>query len=566
VTFDRFWAQARLASVLPSRRGLYARPPAVGYLERASVSSRAVEVSGWVFGAGSELYGLSAAVDGEEVALRYGEPRADVGERFFGAAARCGFSGVVPASGGGTLRIWGHTAGGRRMLCFERALAASQPAPGLRRRVLSSVVVRQALMRAGVRDIDGALEALAVECAARRADPAAIERGFAPIERPPDGPSPEARARRRLLVVSAMFPSLAHGGGLRLYDILDAFSARYDVDLYAAFRRELDGDSLAELGPRLRSVRLWPSDTFESADIDDWLARHGRGPGEYDAIHFEWPQTAPLIPRLARLGGRRIFTLMECTTRAAAQALDADGPRGGAAWAFAEAYARESQALGASHHTVAVSDEDADFAVRVFGGARPLVVPTCLSPRGFLRQLPAIVDDAPPAPEAVFVGYFDHYPNRDAVAWYLREVHDAVRARVPGYRLRIVGRGDLGGLRGDDPSLVWVGPVDDLAVALRAGRVGVAPIISGAGMRGKLNQYAAAFRPIVSTRLGAEGLPYQHDKDILVADDGRAFADALVRLLTDDTLWRRLATAARATALAAFDWAPHLARLEALHV
>ena len=194
------------------------------------------------------------------------------------------------------------------------------------------------------------------------------------------------------------------------------------------------------------------------------------------------------------------------------------------------------------------------------------MVPTCLSPHGFLRQLPAVLDGEPPPPEVVFVGYFDHYPNRDAIAWYLREVHDAVRARVPGYRLRVVGRGDPGAIRRDDPSVLWVGAVEDLAAALRAGRVGVAPIVSGTGMRGKLNQYAAAFRPVVSTRLGAEGLPYTDGKDILIADSGAAFADAVVRLLGDDALWRRLASAARATATAAFDWAPHLAALEALHV
>jgi O-antigen biosynthesis protein len=143
-----------------------------------------------------------------------------------------------------------------------------------------------------------------------------------------------------------------------------------------------------------------------------------------------------------------------------------------------------------------------------------------------------------------------------------------VRARVPGYSLHLIGRGDtraLARLRPGDPSVIFEGAVDELLPAIARARIGLAPIVSGAGIRGKIHQHALAGRPVVSTSLGASGLPYADGRELLLADTAPAFADAVVRALTDDALVRRLGAAARAMVLARFRWAPYLAELEALH-
>jgi glycosyltransferase involved in cell wall biosynthesis len=395
---------------------------------------------------------------------------------------------------------------------------------------------------------------------------AALEAALDPSPISPPRTVDGGAANGRTLFVSGMFPSTAHGGGLRLFDIIHHFSRRSQIDLYSVYREDLDGPSLARLSPLLAAARLVRSDELAAADVEAWLRRLGRG--GYDAVHFEYPQAAPLIPALRRHGRRSFFTLVECLTLAAL--IDVDRARTGAELAaaavqFVRRYAVERSALDAAHHGIAVTAVDAAFAQRCFG-AKPLLVPTCVSDEEIRRHLRPDTD--PAGLSALFVGYYDHYPNVDALAWYLEGVHSRVAARLPGYRLRVVGRGNLSHLRarwGADARIDWVGPVDDLVPELQAARIGLAPVISGAGIRGKINQHAVAGRPTVSTSIGAFGLPYRHGESILVADSPAAFADAVADLLSDDALWRRLSARCRQLVDEHFSWSSALRPLEALH-
>ena len=592
---DHFEVSRTLARLLPARfsRGVFAEPPYIGYLERPQSrelagSDGTVMVGGWLFGQGGVVRGVSArAGDGPEVTLSFGLPRPDLAASFaHPLAAQAGFAGAVPVPEGDRsvlLRVFAHGAHGRRTPCFvqeiRRPLLAMTP-----REVLHTESLRapfSACLRAAtfahphVRAAERLIFPALCDELRRRGEPLHhLERTlFLPAPPPPSRIAARSAtsARRRLLFVSAMFPSTDHGGGLRLYDIVSQLATRHEVDLYATYREDLDGPSLHKLAPLLSAARLWPSDELDAADLLSWLARRNLAPDHYDAIHFEWPQTARLFGGLASLRSRRIFTLMECTTRAQViglgRALDGHGNLGEVALALCRAFSHEQAALRGSHVGIAVTDDDAEFAARAFGVARPTVIPTCLSDE-LLGRLPPEDDPAAVPPHAAFVGYFDHYPNQDAVAWYLANVHDAVRARVPGYALRVIGRGDtqaLRRLRPDDPSLIFEGPVEELLPALARARVGLAPIVSGAGIRGKLHQHAVVGRPVISTSLGASGLPYADGEELLIADGPQAFADAVVRALTDDNLVRRLGAAARALVLARFRWAPNIRALEALY-
>ncbi len=590
---DRFELRRALLAMLPGRlrRSVLATPPYIGYLERPGPQELAaadgtLAVAGWVFSPGAGIRALTArAGGGPEVPLRSGLPRHDLAAQFSDEprAAYAGFAGQVPVpegEGAVTLTIFARGAADRRVTCFSttvlapvRAVSPSEQARAQRlRQPFISWLTAAAASHPRVIDAGPHIFDALCEQWQRRGEPIGeLERMFlAPPGRRPAA-VPRRVEHRELLVVSAMFPATGHGGGLRLFDILAQLGERHTIDLYSTYREDLDSASLAALLPSLRSVRLWPSDELDAGDILEWTRRHGAGPGHYDAVHFEWPQTAAIIAAVAPLGRRSLFTLMECTTRASVlgleQALDRPAALGVAARRFVKAFARERNALAGCHTGIAVSDEDADFAVQAFGVPRPQVIPTCLSDREFLSHLPAAAAESMP-PIAAFVGYFDHYPNQDAVAWYLREVHFRVRERVPDYRLHIIGRGDTTRLRALHPgerSIVFTGPVDDLAAAIAGARIGVAPMFSGAGIRGKISQHAAARRPVVSTTLGASGLPFRDGREIMLADAPESFAEAVVRLLTDDGWWRQVSEAAYARAMSECRWPPFIARLESLH-
>jgi glycosyltransferase involved in cell wall biosynthesis len=76
-----------------------------------------------------------------------------------------------------------------------------------------------------------------------------------------------------------------------------------------------------------------------------------------------------------------------------------------------------------------------------------------------------------------------------------------------------------------------------------------APILSGGGTRVKIIEAAAYGKPIVSTRMGAEGIEMQDGVEIFLRDDPKSFAEACIRLLNDHTLSKRMGVAARSTAI-----------------
>jgi len=142
----------------------------------------------------------------------------------------------------------------------------------------------------------------------------------------------------------------------------------------------------------------------------------------------------------------------------------------------------------------------------------------------------------------LFVGSFNHPPNRDAVEWLTGEVLPIVHRSLPDVPTFIVGSNpteEIKALAGEGVEIL--GWVPDLRPLYAQTRLFVAPLRYGAGIRGKIGESAAFGLPVVSTSVGAEGLILQPEIAILVADGAEAFAAAIVRAYNDPALWLQLA-------------------------
>lgn len=154
----------------------------------------------------------------------------------------------------------------------------------------------------------------------------------------------------------------------------------------------------------------------------------------------------------------------------------------------------------------------------------------------------------------LFLGSFRHLPNQEALTWFLRDVFPKVRAAEPRARLVVIGS--------DPPprhslpeaeAIDLIGFVDDVREPLKHYALFVCPILSGSGVRVKLLEAFAAGIPVVSTRLGAEGLA-DNDGDLCaLADDASSFADHIVKLLGDPEVAAQMAERARANVVARRD-------------
>ena len=143
--------------------------------------------------------------------------------------------------------------------------------------------------------------------------------------------------------------------------------------------------------------------------------------------------------------------------------------------------------------------------------------------------------------DILFVGNFNHLPNRDAVWWFAREIFPQVHAALPDVTFKIVGSHmpeDIAAI--DTPGVESIGWVHDLVPLYHSVRVVVAPLRYGAGIKGKLGESAAHGVPFVCTSIATEGTFMQHERDCLNADSADEFAAAVIRLYSDRTLWESL--------------------------
>jgi glycosyltransferase involved in cell wall biosynthesis len=144
----------------------------------------------------------------------------------------------------------------------------------------------------------------------------------------------------------------------------------------------------------------------------------------------------------------------------------------------------------------------------------------------------------------VFVGGYRHPPNVDAALFYAREVAPHLRALLPGVTTYLIGSNPpqvLQDLSGE--GIEFVGFVPEIDPWFERCRVSVSPLRYGAGVKGKINHSMSFGLPVVATTPSVEGMHLVEGEEILVADEPRAFAEAVARLYGDEALWNRLSSA-----------------------
>jgi glycosyltransferase involved in cell wall biosynthesis len=218
-----------------------------------------------------------------------------------------------------------------------------------------------------------------------------------------------------------------------------------------------------------------------------------------------------------------------------------------------KAFAYERAACRRFRLVVTVSRDDTETIRRDYGVESVSDVPTGVDTEFFrpgegLRVEPNSL---------VFTGSMDWLPNEDAIQFFTREIMPLVRERLPQVKLTVVGRkpyASLLELSRRDSAIVVTGRVEDVRPYMERAAAYVVPIRIGGGTRLKIYEAMAMEKPVVSTTVGAEGLPLGDGDDLLLADTPRAFADAVVRVLTDEGLARALGAHAATTVREQFSW------------
>jgi sugar transferase (PEP-CTERM/EpsH1 system associated) len=212
--------------------------------------------------------------------------------------------------------------------------------------------------------------------------------------------------------------------------------------------------------------------------------------------------------------------------------------------------------------TVVTSLDDAHALERLAENAHVDVIPNGVDLESF-RPYVGPVDPA----TLVFSGKMSYHANASAVLHFVKDVLPLVRMTHPEVRLRVVGSNPPRSIKAleRDPAISVTGHVADMRETLGGATVAISPMTVKVGIQNKVLEAMALGMPVVTSRLGAQGLDARPEQDMLVAEDSAGFARQIGRLLDDRALRGRLARAGRQYVETYHRWEVAGRRLEAVY-
>jgi glycosyltransferase involved in cell wall biosynthesis len=374
--------------------------------------------------------------------------------------------------------------------------------------------------------------------------------------------------------VGGLWP-LTAGGRLRSFHIVRELSERCEVTVFTTHAEGEDAGELARQLPRcevrsfLHAAPKVGSGGFGKALLRSWLsplpvdlwrwrvpalreAVGRRREGADDVCVADFLTAVPNVPR----GGARPVVLFEHNVehliwRRLAAIETRPWRRALLEVEWRKMRRAEAAACARVSLTLAVSAEDRERLAEMAPGARVAAIPTGVDVEYFH---PNGAGERPAS--LVFVGSMDWYPNEDGVLHFLEAVLPQVRRQAPGTSLTVVGRNPSARVRAA-ATLAGVevtGTVDDVRPYVARSALFVVPLRVGGGTRLKIFEALAQGKAVLSTRIGAEGLPLVPGRHFVQADDPEDFAQAVVSLLRDPARRAELGAAGRELVAQRFSW------------
>lgn len=215
----------------------------------------------------------------------------------------------------------------------------------------------------------------------------------------------------------------------------------------------------------------------------------------------------------------------------------------------------ERAALERFDLVLCVSEADRQTFSRLYPDA--LKAPAHVVPTGVDTEYFAPMSGRVPRPShLVFTGSMDWLPNEDGMQYFVREVLPRIRQVEPDASLSIIGRSPTPAVSrlAETAGIEVTGRVDDVRPHIADGSVYVVPLRIGGGTRLKIFEAMSMGKAVVSTTVGAEGLPVTPGRDIVIADEPARFAQAVVHLIRDTGARRRIEAEARRLVVDRYDW------------
>ncbi len=159
-------------------------------------------------------------------------------------------------------------------------------------------------------------------------------------------------------------------------------------------------------------------------------------------------------------------------------------------------------------------------------------------------------------PRVLFTGTMDYHANKDAADYFLSDILPLIRKKIPNCEFIIAGRRAAKAFPPEKVAshIVVISDPEDIRPVFDQAAVVVVPLRIGGGTRLKILEALSIGRAVVSTSIGAEGVPYESGEHLLIADSPNAFAESVIELLEDQAKAKKLASKGQNWARSNYSW------------
>lgn len=222
----------------------------------------------------------------------------------------------------------------------------------------------------------------------------------------------------------------------------------------------------------------------------------------------------------------------------------------------------ETSAFARADINLAISPVDAGHIRRTSPAARIEVVPAGVDLERFRPRAAGSGSMT-----VMFTGSLEWAMNIDGVEWFVRQIWPEIIRKRPDARFLIVGKNPPAAIRqfGSQDSITVTGTVPDIRDWIAQAAVCVVPLRMGSGIRLKILEALAMGKAVVSTSIGAEGIPVEDGVEIRLADTPGAFSGAVTELLADPALRERMGRQGRRMVETGYGWPRLVDRLETVY-
>jgi glycosyltransferase involved in cell wall biosynthesis len=289
---------------------------------------------------------------------------------------------------------------------------------------------------------------------------------------------------------------------------------------------------------------------------------------KFDVIHVQQAYLAPIVPRSSSLVVLDMLDILSEYERQFVQTQSKMTHRFQKWMEWKKMQVLERQAVHLSNASITMSENDKARIARLYPDAQVWVIPNGVDLDYF--RSPTLLNDraSRTSNQIVFVGSMNYLPNADAVRWFYNEIFKLIQQQIhpdddsvgtytnQDIHFTIVGLEPPNDIIeiGKDPCVTVTGWVEDVRPYIQNAAVIIVPLRYGSGTRLKILEAWAMGKAIVSTTLGAEGLPVKHGENILLADQPNDFATAVSTILHDTATKLKLELSGRKLVENRFSW------------